>query len=386
MGRDSLLDQAEGFQVIFRFYSEPTFEKWNWTNPDTQGIGGSETSHIEMCRRLAERGHKVYSYAPMYEPIAHGPAGVLWQHSETCKFWEPTDVWVIYRYPQAVDLIPHGANIWLICQDVDYPKTLTFERAKRFSRIVALCQAHADFLKKKYPPVADRVCVSSNGIKREIIEEVATNPPVRNPRRLIYASSPDRGMEYLLDIFPRAKEIVPDLELHLYYGFDNIEKLEAKYGPDHFISRNAMRLRDMMNQPGVVMHGRTAQPDLIREWFKSGIWCHPSEFTETSCITSMDAQACGAIPITTPTWAVGENVKHGIFIEGNIKSDLTHARYALQLASLALQPEEQDKIRAEMMTWARKQFDWERVVDQWANWAWLDSQAGRRIPEAEQVA
>ena len=28
----------------FVFYSHPTFEPWDWTNPETVGIGGSETS------------------------------------------------------------------------------------------------------------------------------------------------------------------------------------------------------------------------------------------------------------------------------------------------------------------------------------------------------
>ena len=364
--------------MTFVFFSEPTFETWDWTNPEVQGIGGSETSHIEMARRLAERGHEVISYAPT--PFLHktGPAGVSWRHSETAQFYDSPDVWVIYRAPHAVDLIPErpGQQIWLICQDVDYPKTLTIERAQRFTRIVALCQEHARFLKARYPQVADRIFVSSNGIKSDLIDRLMRNRPPRNPRRLMYASSPDRGLEFLLWIFPRCKEIIEDLELHVFYGFDNIEKVLKRVGPKHWIAQNTERIQAMMQQPGVVHHGRKPQAALLTEWMKSGIWCHPSNFTETSCITSMDAQACGAIPLTTPLWAVAENVKHGVFVEGDVRDELVRSRYVLELTRLALDPERQERIREDMMPWALRQFDWERFVDQWEAWA------GVRVEEA----
>jgi glycosyltransferase involved in cell wall biosynthesis len=363
----------------FVFYSEPTFETWDWTNPDIQGIGGSETSHIEMAARLALRGHEVNSFAPV--PWDEQKAGtvryrdnVKWQHSnQFTAASDHADVYVIYRAPRIADELPEGCNAWLIFQDVDYRDHLTEERAAKFTRLVALCARHAEYLKVRYPFAAHKVCVSSNGIKRELIDQIALDPPERNPHRLIYASSPDRGMEYLLNIFPRAKEIIPDLELHLYYGFNNIDKLVERYGPDHFISRNAERLKQMTDQPGVTVHGRIGQPELLREWFKAGIWCHPSNFTETSCITCMDAQACGAIPLTQPLWAVGENVQHGVFIEGDVKSDLIQCRYVLELIRLA-QPGVQEEIREDMMPWARQRFDWELIVDQWQDWA------GRYLP------
>ena len=349
----------------FRFVSEPTFEPWDWTNPALVGIGGSETSHIEMAQRLAARGHRVTSYAPVgFEGWRADPYGVIWMHSKYLDTETAPDAWIVYRAPHLVDDLPEDAVVWLICQDIDYPKQLTERRAKRFARIVALCETHAAYLKARYPFVADRVFVSSNGIKTELIAELDAVRPRRNPKRLMYASSPDRGMEFLLDVFSRAKEIVPDLELHLYYGFDNIDKLKSEG-----IRKNAERLKAMIQRPGVVNHGRTPQPKLISEWFKAGIWCHPSNFTETSCITSMDAQACGAIPITRPVWAIGENVKHGVFIDGDVTNDLVRSRYVTEVVKLALDPDRQEEIRREMTPYARERFGWAKFVDQWEAWA-----------------
>ena len=45
----------------FYLYSPVAFEKWDWRNSVEKGIGGSETSHVEMAWRLVARGHKVLS-------------------------------------------------------------------------------------------------------------------------------------------------------------------------------------------------------------------------------------------------------------------------------------------------------------------------------------
>jgi len=91
----------------------------------------------------------------------------------------------------------------------------------------------------------------------------------------------------------------------------------------------------------------------------------------------MDAQALGAIPITIPTWAVGENVKYGQFIDGNIDRDedrRTRARFVLAVTQWARQPEKQETVRAEMMPWAQAWFDWDAVVLQWERYAMYRSQ------------
>ena len=369
----------------FVFVSERTFEPWDWTNPDRVGIGGSETSHIEMAQRLARRGNKVISYAPLALPLIDAvfvdPAGVEWLSTE---YFErdagdyPNAIFVIYRAPHLVDLLPAGAVAWLICQDVDYTSSrnaLTEERALRFNRIVALCDEQADYLRRRLPAAAARVFVSSNGIKAEYISKLLADPPERNPMRLIYASSPDRGLENLLQIFSRVREIVPAAELHVCYGFDNIEKVIARVGLNSPPARLHQRLAEALKAPGVYHYGRLGQLELLGEWFKSSIWCHPSNFTETSCITCMDAQACGAVPVTRPTWAIGENVTDGVFIEGDATSELIRARYVFRVVELLLNPSIAEGYRAAMMPLALARFTWERFVDQWEAWAKFDELA-----------
>lgn len=357
----------------FIFYSHPTFEPWDWTNPENPGIGGSETSHVEMARRLQERGHDVTSYSPIGEldpdkpgAVEMGPAGVPWIHSKWVDYTR-RGVWVVYRHPAILDHIPsEGNSIWLICQDVEYGDNLTEDRAAKLTRLVALCETHAEHLRKRYPYAASKVCVSGNGIK---IAAPATLE--RNPKRLMYPSSPDRGLIYLLAVFGRVKEIVPDAELHIYYGWDNIDKVIANGG---WGGARAKATKDIVTrkieETGAVWHGRTPQRELAKEWMKSGIWCHPSNFTETGCIVGMEAQAYGAIPITNPVWAVGEHTKYGVLIDGDPENEpLVRAKYVLEVVKMMLDPERQEAIREEMMPWAAEEFCWCKFAKQWEKWA-----------------
>jgi hypothetical protein len=98
----------------------------------------------------------------------------------------------------------------------------------------------------------------------------------------------------------------------------------------------------------------------------NGVVVHNSE---TSCITCMEAQCLGAIPITNPYWALGENVKYGVFLPGFVKTDrLVQARYAEAIVRVATDVKAQDELREKMILGTQYQFNWERWVDQWETW------------------
>lgn len=340
------------------------FENWSFDSPNTTGIGGSETSQIELAWRLARRGYDVLSYAPVPWDGVRDYRGSKWTKLENVD-WKRPGIWLLYRCPTALDMFPDNhpdQRLYLMSQDVTYPDW-TKERLTKLDRFIALCQTHADDHRKRWPAFGDKIFVSANGIKRDMIEEIEKEGITRNPRKLVYASSPDRGLVTLLRIFKRAKEWVKNLELHVFYGFDNIDKLiAANQGGD--LPQLRAEVMKLCETPGVHWRGRINQPDLMREWFSAGLWVHPSIFTETGCITSMEAQACGAIPITTPIWAVGENVRDGMFIQGDpFRDPLVQARYTSAIYRIISDQPMQDQMRTEMMAGARFRHDWERVVD-----------------------
>jgi glycosyltransferase involved in cell wall biosynthesis len=347
-------------------YSGNRIEPWDYRNVFETGIGGSETSHVELAIRLAKRGHDVESFTALPgEQKRHRAHGVYWLDLED---WEPirsgtADLTIVYRQPAFGPKIA-GTRAWLVCQDVFYPDWKS-EDVAHFEKIIGLCPRHLQYLRTLDPSISDKLVLSGNGVNVERCERAERDPPVRNPTRLIWASSPDRGLKELLDIFQRAQERVPDLELHIFYGMDNIDKI---CGGDRtkYPWRDSWKQYDRaQSMAGVVWRGRIGQDQLAREYLSSGIWCYPTWFQETSCISCMEAQALGAIPITNPIWATGYNVKHGVFIEGTPSDRLVLSRYVDAVVRLASNPDAQEAMRAEMMAESRARLSWEVITDQW---------------------
>jgi glycosyltransferase involved in cell wall biosynthesis len=348
-------------------YSPVHFERWDWRTATERGIGGSETSHVEMAWRLAARGWPVVSYAPLPNDGSEW-RGTTWRRLEDVD-WSLDGLWVLYRCPSALDhLGPRRAAQprWLMCQDEGY--AWTAEQCERVDRVLALCPAHARAMARAEPRIADRIVLASNGVKVDLIRELAQAPaPPRDPHRLMWASSPDRGLLCLLGIFRRVREAVPTATLHAYYGLDNMRKLADRI-PGYRTLVGEIEAA-IAATPGVAWHGRVSQPALYDAWRRSAVWCYPTEFTETSCITAMEAQALGAIPVVNPRWALADNVRHGIFVRGQPYSDaLVRARFAAAVIGLLLDESQQEAIRRPMMDEARLRTNWEREVDRWEHW------------------
>jgi len=354
----------------FIFHSSVTLEPWDWTNPWTQGIGGSETSHIELAARLARRGHEVLSYAPVpWRDYERDNEGVIWRHVAEADY-TLTGTWLIYRDPYVGAKITKGPDqrFWFVAQDVDYD--WNDERLALYDKYVCLCAEHCRFTASKYPAIKDRIFQSSNGVRRDIIEQVEAEEIERDPRRIVWASSPDRGLVTVLQQWPRILERVPDAKLDIYYGVNNMEALLAR-DPNAWFRPQYDDLLKLKNQDGVTWRGRVAQMELYRAWFGAGLWWYPSNWPETSCITCMEAQACGAVPVLNRFWAQGENVFHGVVLDGPTPQDsaLMRASLTREVIDLMRDRERQEFLRPQLMADARDSFDWEKMVTQLEAWA-----------------
>jgi Glycosyltransferase len=126
--------------------------------------------------------------------------------------------------------------------------------------------------------------------------------------KVIYASSYDRGLETLLELWSDVRKQVPDATLDIFYGWDtydmvhsqNPEKMKWKWG----IIRKLNELKD----EGVIEHGRITHEELAKKFKEAKVWAYPTEFNEINCITALKAQEAGCIPVTTGCYALEETV------------------------------------------------------------------------------
>lgn len=122
-----------------------------------------------------------------------------------------------------------------------------------------------------------------------------------------YFSAYYRGLECLLDMWPKIRESVPDATLDVYYGWESWLALQ---GEDDFYERMERKFEELADS-GVTVHGRVSHQELADAMRSIQVWAYPTEFTEIHCITALKAQEAGCYPVTTNVGALAETVQCG---------------------------------------------------------------------------
>lgn len=267
----------------------PAFEDWTPRTIEETGIGGSETMAWEMARHLARLGHRVRHYG-WCRPEQEGQyEGVWWYDSARYRDIE-CDALVVSRYADLVQCVggvkAKARLLWV--HDVHCGQALTPQHALRFDKILCLSNWHKEFFCQTYPFLdPERVTVTRNGIDLKLftseyelgpaegddIAKSCEGTPIRNPHRAVYSSSPDRGLQTALELWPLVRAEVPDAELHVYYGFDGLRR--GRPADAALAGRLEAQAKAT---PGVVLHGRVSPRELAREFMRSGVWFYPTWF------------------------------------------------------------------------------------------------------------
>jgi glycosyltransferase involved in cell wall biosynthesis len=318
---------AEPGKLDLVFYLGHGVEPWSPKTFEAGGMGGSETMAWEMAKRLRKLGHRVRLYGHATPSMEGIYEGVEWLDASRYR-GVTCDVLIASRRPDAVDDVHNlkaGARV-LWVHDVHCGELLDMKRSMRFDRILCLSEWHREYFLGVYPLLDKaKVHVTRNGIDLTRFE--GSEP--RNPHRAVYSSSPDRGLLTALECWPRIREQVPDAELHVFYGFKNWETVAQSYGDTANIQNIAHLKHLLKTTPGVVFRDRVSQRELAREFMRAGVWAYPTFFSETSCITAMEAQAAGLYIVTSKLAALNETVDNcGMRIDWEGDARRASAEYA----------------------------------------------------------
>lgn len=118
--------------------------------------------------------------------------------------------------------------------------------------------------------------------------DTCLNKPDDGKIRLVYTSTPQRGLEILLPVFEHLAETNPDIHLDVFssfkiYGWDEMDK---QFEPLYDTVRN---------HPQMTYHGFTPN-DKLREFLNTAdIFAYPSIWTETSCRAMLEAMSAGLV-------------------------------------------------------------------------------------------
>ncbi len=283
-----------------------------------KGLGGSETAAYYICRELAVLGNKVRLFCNTARPGTYD--GVDYAPAENFGAFLDSkpemDALICSRHMQHF-LHPNAdsrANvIWN--HDIVFPQTAQLYGAVLW-KIDSLF-FNSEFHKKQCDDQIgglpeDIYYVSRNGVDLDLVRESIAGVE-RQPFKMIYTSRPDRGLDVLLAMWPGLKERIPELELYItYYEFPAADQGSLAT----LVGQINKRIEQL---PGV--HKLPAMPkaDLYRHIASARLLLYTSIFWETSCISAIEAMACGTPVITTSYCALKETVQHqqsGILVKG----------------------------------------------------------------------
>lgn len=273
---------------------------------DERAVGGTETGLIRLAEALDRLGHDVVVYTPIDNPPESKPRYLPTRMIESA---EPCDVFVSIR-----DWIPVfykvNAALRFVWTGDSYDHYLTFGIGdKRVSRQIDALLTVSEWQSKtlsqhsRFP--IEKCAKLGNGIEPTYF----VGHEARSRKRLIYSSTPYRGLKHTPHYIRTLREKHPDLEFHVFSSYKVYDQSE-----DLQFEIVTQQLKEI---PGVVLHGSVKQSELAREFMKSSILFYPNEFEETSCITAIEAMVAGCVPVTSNLAALPETIRDaGLLIEG----------------------------------------------------------------------
>lgn len=179
--------------------------------------------------------------------------------------------------------------------------------------------------------------------------------------KLFWGSSYDRGIQYLLFMWPEITQKFPDAELHVCYGWDTFVQLNGN-NPERMAWMQSVVT--LLKQPGITEHGRLGKKELAEVRKSCGIWAYPTDFQEINCITALDAQSDGLVPVTTSLAALQETVGTGIKVSGDIRNEKIQKEYLKELLSLMGDAKKWEEESKKAVKFA-KNYQWPLISEQW---------------------
>lgn len=349
-------------------------EEWGPWSLET-GIGGSEEAVIRLSIHLRDLGYKVTVFG---KPMDNAGLidGVMWRNFWEASLEDTYDIFISWRMPGIFDNVIKARKKYLWLHDVIEAGELTAHRLANLDKVMVLSKYHRSL----FPNVPDdKIFMSANGIDPDEFELSITGQkelsdseePLkielgdyvrRDPHKVFYGSSHVRGLAYLYDIWPDVKKAVPDATLDVYYGRGTYDTINAG-NPERLKWMDDIQAKGK-ELDGVTDHGKVSQRDIVRHMFSSGIWAYPCPFPEIYCITAVKAQAAGCIPVASNYAALDETIQFGHKQEFKEFDAADLEKYKQKLIWWLQHPEEQEKVRPQMMGWARTN-SWESVAKKW---------------------
>lgn len=278
---------------------------------EERALGGTETAIIRLSEEIQKLGHEVHIFTPHENPPAEGP--VHFHSLAQIQNFPDTDVYISVRdwIPLFFEVQAKQRYFWTGDSYDQFSNYGIGDKrvVDRIDAFLSVSRWQADEICKRSGFPNEKCFVLGNGIQISLFQQAQT----KKRKRLIYSSTPYRGLEFVPALFMSLKKLHPDLELHIFSSYSIYDQSDDAFS----------ELRSQLEKlPDTKLYGSIPQSELAQEFLKSSILFYPCNFEETSCITAIEAMAAGCVPLTSALGALPETIgPAGVLIPGRPNSE-----------------------------------------------------------------
>lgn len=284
------------------YYAAIDVHTWSPKSLKT-GLGGSEHAIISLAKQWKRMGYEVVVYTNVGEDEGTYD-GIKYLNFFRFNNKDKFDIVISWRNPHFIHKNLLDARLVLLDLH-DVPEVGEFD--KDLLSKVDYIMVKSPFHRSLLPDIPDeKFKIINNGINWNFLQTIKAK---KEPRAVFFGSSPDRGLENLLNIWPEVKQAVPDATLHVCYGFELYLKLRGhvKVYMDWY-----HMMMEKLKQPGIIHHGKVGEKELYEIAKSCSIWAYPTNFQEIDCITARYCQAVGTMPLVYDYAALKTSVQRGV--------------------------------------------------------------------------
>lgn len=358
--------------ILGRFCTEHNPIDFNNLYDNPRGLTGSDSIFVELGKEFAKRGYETHLFC-----FLKPNQPVQWENCfihdvDTKNLVITSDYWAVISLNDPRDFLglPQGPfRLW--SQQLNGFSYLPSDYQSWYDLATSPSKGH---LEHHLPMIKDPE-------KWHVVHDAHSYTPVeytdKVPGRIIWTSSIDRGLHWLLSIFPRIKARVPEAHLRLFYGYSgDVENLESHLTPHVAedileVSQRIRYLRAMLprlKKYDVEYFGSVSYNQIQQEYKDAMVLaftCDPTVYTEGFSISCLTAAGMGVVPIISDADAL-PSVYEGVceIVPGKVKDKLQEWEDAIVKA--LTDPEYYKTVVERCRNFAEKH-DWTNMVDQLEN-------------------
>jgi predicted O-linked N-acetylglucosamine transferase (SPINDLY family) len=341
---------------------------WNYTldTPYSEPLGGTQSAICYFAEEMKSRNHEVYLFNKISENkiirgVQHVTANTYLQYiaQNNLNFDIIIISCLVHDLFQIKNTVNNPGTLYCLWTghdtDQNASKILKDTKAKD---MVDLFIFVSDWQRNRYVETYsinyNKTIIMRNGIGKpfESYLNMKTNK-VKNS--MSYCSIPWRGLELLPPIFKEIKQTYNDSTLNIYSGMNIYQQEE-----NNKICEELKTLESVNYNYGI------SQTELAEKLYNIEYLTYPNIFQETSCITVLQAMACGCLIVTSKLGALKETM-NGLneYIDINIHN-FDKNTYLIQFINklknlIGLNDNIKEMLREQNRDHIRKNYTWSNI-------------------------